>query len=185
MLMLKSYETDRLRLKLLTKESAPMVLSFFEENKALFEPWEPMKSDKFYTLSYIRTFLTAEYNQFTEGKLIRFWVYKKDNPDKIIGTVCFQNMIREPYHSCILGYKFDGQYHHQGFATESVNKCIDIMFREYHIHRINAYIMPNNTASLRLINRLSFRYEGTAVSFARICGEWTDHLHYVLVNPLD
>lgn len=183
--MLKSYETERLQIKLLTKESAPMVLSFYEESRELFEPWEPKRSNNFYTLTYIRTFLTAEFNQISEGKLIRFWVFLKDNPEVIIGTVCFQNLLREPYCSCSLGYKFSGKYHHRGFATESIKKCIEILFTEYHMHRIDAYIMPNNLASLRLIKRLFFEYEGTAVSFAKICGEWSDHMHYALVNPLD
>jgi ribosomal-protein-alanine N-acetyltransferase len=52
------------------------------------------------------------------------------------------------------------------------------------MHRIDAFIMPNNLASLRLIKRLSFEYEGTAISFAKICGEWTDHMHYALINPV-
>jgi ribosomal-protein-alanine N-acetyltransferase len=50
------------------------------------------------------------------------------------------------------------------------------------MHRIDAYIMPNNTDSLRLIERLSFHYEGFSQSFARINGIWTDHKHYALVN---
>jgi ribosomal-protein-alanine N-acetyltransferase len=59
------------------------------------------------------------------------------------------------------------------------------MFSDYHMHRIDAYIMPNNNASLRLIKRLSFEYEGLSSSFARIGGRWTDHMHFALVNPLD
>ena len=181
--MTKFYETERLLLRVLGKDSAPMVLSFYSENRELFEPWEPRRSHNFYTMPYQKAFLTAEYNQIAEGKLLRYWVFLKHQPEQIIGTVCFQNILKEPYHSCSIGYKFSQQYLHQGYATESIRKAIDLVFREHHIHRINAYIMPDNVPSLQLIERLSFHYEGICQSFARIDGVWSDHAHYALISP--
>ena len=181
--MAKSYVTDRLILRELGKESAPLVLSFYEENRTFFEPFEPVRSHNFYTLGYQKALLTAEHNQISEGKLIRYWVFCKDQPEELVGTVCFQNILKDPYHSCSLGYKFSQRYLHQGYATESIQKCIDLLFDESQIHRIDAYIMPNNTASIRLIERLSFQYEGTCRSFAKINGNWGDHRHYALINP--
>lgn len=183
--MYKSYATDRLILKPLTKEAAPLVLSFYEDNKSLFEPWEPTRSHNFYTLSYHKASLSAEYNQMAEGKLMRFWVFLKDNPDEIIGSVCFQNFLREPYLSSCLGYKFSRRYLHQGYAQESIIKGIAILFEEYRMHRIEAYIMPDNIPSKALIERLSFQYEGISYAYARINGSWTDHLRYSLINPRD
>ena len=58
--MLKGYETDRLVLTVLNKEAAPLVLSFYNDNAEVFEPWEPKRSANFYTLSYHRSLLTAE-----------------------------------------------------------------------------------------------------------------------------
>ncbi len=183
--MFKTFETDRLLLKTLTTDFAHLVLSFYEDNMDLFEPWEPKRSNNFYTLSYQKASLTAEFNQMTEGKLLRYWVFLKDNPEEIIGSICFQNFLKEPYQSCSLGYKFSRNYHHQGYALESITKSIELLFEEQHLHRIEAFIMPNNEPSLRLINRLSFFCEGTAYSFARIGDIWTDHKHYALINPKD
>jgi [ribosomal protein S5]-alanine N-acetyltransferase len=180
-----TYETDRLVLKGLNKDAASMVLHFYEDNKSEFEPWEPKRSSNFYTLSYQKASLAAEQNQMTEGKLLRYWVFLKDHPEDIIGTVCFQNFLREPYQSCILGYKFSHFYWHQGYALESITKCIDNMFSEYFIHRIEAYIMPDNMPSRNLIEKLDFQLEGLIRSFARIDGHWTDHFLYSLINPLD
>lgn len=183
--MQRILETERLQLMTLTKEAAPLVLAFYEENKDIFEPWEALRSNNFYTLSYQKAFLTAEYNQMAEGKLLRFWVFLKEQPEALIGTVCFQNFLKDPYHSCILGYKFSHLYHHQGYATESIQECMRLVFDEFNIHRMEAYIMPSNTPSLRLIERLSFRYEGFAYSYARIRGIWEDHLRYSYINPMD
>jgi len=183
--MQTTHETDRLILKTINKEAATMVLSFYENNKSHFEPWEPKRSDNFYTLSYQKASLTAEYNQMTEGKLLRYWVFLKDNPEEIIGSVCFQNFLGEPYHSCSLGYKFNHKHLHQGYAQEGIGKGIKLMFNERKLHRIEAFILPNNKPSIKLIERLSFCYEGISNSFARIDGIWTDHKRYALINPID
>lgn len=183
--MTKFLETDRLLLRTLTKDAAPMVLDFYDSNKEFFEPWEPKRSHNFYTLSYQKAFLTAEHNQIADNKLIRYWVFLKDCPEEIVGTVCFQNLMREPYQSCSIGYKFSRKYLHQGYATESVRTCLGIIFNEHPMHRVDAFIMPSNTASLRLIERLGFDYEGTCRSFAKINGSWADHKHYALIHTDD
>ncbi len=177
------YESNRLLYKVLNKNYASPVLSFYEDNKSNFEPWEPKREDNFYTLPYQRASLIVENNLITEGKLLRLWAFLKDNPDEIVGCVCFQNILREPYRSCSLGYKISYKYLHQGYAYEALNKCIDILFAEYPIHRIEAYIMENNEPSMRLIERLSFHYEGLSYDYARIRGIWTNHRRYSLINP--
>jgi ribosomal-protein-alanine N-acetyltransferase len=183
--MLTAYETDRLFLKMLNKDSASKVLDFYDENRFHFEPWEPKRESRFYTLSYQKASLTAEYNLAAEGKLYRYWIFTKDNPEEIIGCTCFQNFLPNPYRSCSLGYKLSYKYLHQGYATESIQKCIQIIFNEHHMHRIDAFIMPSNKPSLRLAERLDFHYEGLSLSFAKIGDTWADHLHYALINPQD
>lgn len=183
--MLTSYETKRLALKQLNRDAAGMVLNFYEENKSIFERWEPRRVDNFYTLSYQKASLTAEYHQMLEGKLLRYWVFFKDNPNEIIGSLCFQNFLKGPYQSCSLGYKFSQRHQHNGYAYESTRKSIEVMLNESPIHRIEAFIMPNNLPSIRLIEKLPFAYEGISYSYANINGTWSDHLRYALVNYRD
>lgn len=179
------YVTERLVLKALGKEAAPAVLAFYKDNISHFEPWEPARSANFYTLAYQKASLTAEYARMAEGKLIRYWVFLKDNPTEIIGSVSFQSFLGQPYQSCSLGYKLSHRHLHKGYAYESIQKGIEIVFNEYHVHRIEAHIMPDNTPSLKLIEKLSFQYEGISRSYARINGCWTDHRRYSLINPKD
>lgn len=181
--MSELYQTNRLLLRILNKEDAAFVLSFFKDNQGEFEPWEPNKDFNFYTLAYQKASLTAEKNLMADGKLLRYWIFKKDNPEEVIGSICFQNILREPYSSCSLGYKLSHLHRNQGYATEGLHKCIEIAFKEQHLHRIEALIMENNEPSLRLIKRLGFQYEGLAYSYAKINGVWTDHRRYVLINP--
>lgn len=183
--MYSYYETDRLILKTLGKEAAPMVLSFYEENKDHLEPWEPIRSFNFYSLYFQKASLTAETHLMAEGKLIRYWVSLKDNPDEIIGTICFLNFLRSPYNSCTIGYKFGKKYCHKGYAFESISKSIEIFWNKYNLHRIEAYIMETNQPSIGLIKRLKFDYEGICYSYAYIGGQWRDHNRYSIINPAD
>lgn len=178
-------ETDRLILNIMNSDSVPMVLAFYEDNKAQFEKWEQKRPNHFYSLSYQKASLSADYYQIAEGKLLRYWVFLKENPDEIVGTVCFQNFLKAPYLSCTIGYKFNQKYSHNGYAFESIQKGLEIIFNEYGMHRIEAFIMPNNMASLRLIERLPFIYEGISYSYANINGIWSDHKRYVCINPKD
>ena len=177
------YETDRLYLKILDGSSAADVLRFFLLNREVFERSEALLPDNFYTVKFQRRTLEYEYNMCIKQTGIRFWVYEKTDPAHIIGTVCFRNIMRHVYQSCEIGYKFDQKYWHHGYAYEALSKCIYIAFYELNLHRIAAYIMPDNTASIRLAERAGFEREGMARKNALIRGVWEDHMVYSLIRP--
>ena len=114
---------------------------------------------------------------------VRFYVFLKDDPDRIIGTICFRDITRSIYDSCEVGYKFDERFWHHGYATEALIEGIDIMFGDLGLHRITACVMPGNTPSIRLLESLYFKREGLLRQNARIQGEWTDHYLYSLIHP--
>lgn len=176
------YETDRLVLRVLKAADAPAVLDFQMRNKDLFEQYEPARPENFYTIEYQKVLLNCEYNLTVKLSAVRFYVFLKDDPDTIIGTVCFRNMLHAVYSSCEIGYKFDAQYHRQGYASEAMTEGIRIMFDELKLHRIIANVMPENHASIRLLESLGFKREGIARDYARIQGEWRDHFCYSLIH---
>lgn len=177
------YETDRLVLRVLRAEWAPAVLAFYLDNRDLFEKYEAIRPENFYTESYQKTLLNAEYNLAFRLSAVRFYVFRKDAPEQIIGSVCFRNIVRAMLQSCEAGYKFDARFHHQGYASEALQKGIDVMFREVKLHRIVANVMPSNEPSIRLLERLGFSCEGLERQSALIRGTWQDHARYALLNP--
>ena len=177
------YETDRLILKVLRPEAAKKVLCFYLDNKELFEKYEASRPDNFYTVKYQKSVLLCEYNLTVQLSAVRFYVFLKDDPDRIIGTICFRDITRSIYDSCEVGYKFDERFWHHGYATEALIEGIDIMFGDLGLHRITACVMPGNTPSIRLLESLYFKREGLLRQNARIQGEWTDHYLYSLSHP--
>lgn len=182
--MMLSLSTERLMLEVLHENRAPEALDFYIRNKEFFEQWEPLRPDLFYTLNYHKSSMTYEYQQTIKGKELRYWIFLKNRPDTIIGTVCFHNIMRGSYQSCIIGYKIDRFYLRQGFAYEALSAAIQSIFSSYGIHRIEAYIHPQNLASIALINKLHFLHEGTAYKAIQLQGLWTDHYRYALVNEM-
>ncbi len=176
------YETQRLYLKVLTPDYAPAVLSFLYENREYFEPYETDKQDGYYTTKYQRNNLRMELQAFSKKKYIRFYVFKKGNDNDIIGTISFSNILPYPYSSASLGYKFDRHNLHMGYASEAVSCAVFSVFRDSVIHRIEAFVMPDNIPSIHLLDRIGFEYEGICKKSISICGQYKDHLRYALVK---
>ncbi|MBQ1994485.1 MAG: GNAT family N-acetyltransferase [Lachnospiraceae bacterium] len=176
--MLFQYETDRLVLKVLTPESAPMVLDFYNRDRELFEKYEIERSPEFYSVAYLQKVLRYEYNLFQKGTLARYYVFLKCRPSQIIGTVCLHNITRTAFMSCEIGYKFSSQYHHQGYATEAINRCMNIAFYEIGLHRITATVCFGNKASAKILENLGFSVDGILRDYLILNGRFTDHALY-------
>lgn len=180
--MLLQYETNRLILKVLGPDYASDVLRFYNKDKELFEKYEADRSPNFYTVAHQRNILHLEYGLTLKMQQVRFYVFLKEDPATIIGTVCLYN-ISNLYSKAELGYKFSSEYHHQGYASEAVEKILDIAFTEINLHRICARVQEDNQPSIRLLVGLGFQKEGVCRDYLRIKGVWTDHLQYSLLAP--
>lgn len=177
------YETNRLTLKVLRPDAAKKVLCFYLDNKELFEKYEAERPENFYTVKYQKSVLSCEFNLTMQLSSVRFYVFLKENPEQIIGTVCFRNIVRSVYDCCEVGYKFDSRFWHNGYAAEALILGINVMFASLGLHRIEARVMPENAASIRLLESLCFSREGLLRQCTRINGKWEDHYLYSLIRP--
>ena len=182
--MFFEYQTNRLILRVLGPDAAPQVLDFLLRDRALFERYEGDRAPMFYTEQFQRETLQYEYNLACKGMHVRFYVFLKEKPQDIIGTVCFHNIQPAMYSCCELGYKFSSAYHHNGYASVAVEKGIDVMFTELHLHKIAAWAMPENEPSIRLLTSLGFACEGICRDRLYVHGRWCDHAQYSLISPM-
>ena len=176
------YKNNHLILRVLTAEYADAVLSFYRRNREQFDIYETDKPDHFYTKAFIQSLLTAEYNAFFAGKHIRFFLFDTNFPDKIIGTVSFSDIKKGAFCSCTTGYKIDKEFQHLGYGRRMLTMALKILVTEMHMHRVEAYIAPQNTASISLATKLGFIPEGTAYSYVYLRGKWEDHLRFVYIS---
>ncbi len=178
--MLLQYETRRLILKVLGPDYANDVLRFYLRDRELFEQYEADRSPNFYTESHQRNILQLEYKLTLKLSQVRFYVFLKEDPETIIGTVCLYD-ISSSYSRAEIGYKFSSAHHHKGYATEAIEKLIDIAFSDLNLHRLSAHVLEHNIPSIRLLIGLGFEKEGICRDYLCLNGLWTDHLQYSLV----
>ena len=170
--------TKRLILHVESKDSANQILSFYLENKRDFEKVEPTRPMNFYTLAYHRLTLDMEEAEILGRKHLRYYIYLKEHPEEIIGTICFSNIRKCPFYSATLGYKIDKRYRRQGIAKEAISFCLPKMKSEYGIHRIECRVLPDNIASISLLKSLGFFEEGIEREGVEIDGTLRDHLRF-------
>lgn len=182
--MLTCYETERLLLKILSPEHCHSVLHFYKENHEAFCPYVPFMPDNYYTADYQRSALTLEYNFFLKQKGVRFYIFLKEHPAKIIGTVSFMDIKRQYSQSALVGYRFGSTWQHKGYAFESMQKGAQIMFEEERLHRLEAFVQPDNQPSRNLLKRLGFRFEGVSYSHTRMPNGWQDMERYSLIGQI-
>ena len=180
--MLLQYETRRLILKIIGPDYANNVLKFYLNDKELFEKYETDRSPNFYSEGHQHNILQVEYGLALKMQQIRFYVFLKDKPDQIIGTICLYD-VSSIYSRAEVGYKFSSKYHHKGYASEAVEKLMDIAFIELNLHRITAHVQEENSPSIRLLEGLGFEKEGICRDYLYLHGTWRNHIQYSLLSP--
>ena len=91
---------------------------------------------------------------------------------------CDLNTIDHQHRRAELGYLFARDYWGQGYAAEAARAVIASAFGALGLERLTARIHKGNDASVRLIERLNFRYEGTMRGCILRDGERRDCLIY-------
>ena len=79
-----------------------------------------------------------------------------------------------------VGYWIDREHAGAGTMVTAVAMASDHCWFTMGLHRIEVAIRPENTASLRVVEKLGFRPEGRAPRYLHIDGEWRDHLLFAL-----
>lgn len=174
--------TNKLCLRELSGEDAEMFCRFLVRNKEHFENSGPAYDEDYVNPQYHRKQLVRSKAESLDGRHYKFGIFRKDDLDTIIGTAALSNIVLGNFCSCFLGYRIDKDECSKGFATEAVAGVIEFAFNTLNLHRIEANIIPGNTTSIRVAEKLGFVYEGASEKYLLINGNWKKHLHYALIN---
>src|SRR5690554_4483899 len=83
--------------------------------------------------------------------------------------------------SATLGYWVSERFAGRGATPTAVALATDHCFFSLGLHRMEICIRPENSASLRVVEKLGFRYEGLRRRYIHIDGDWRDHFCFALV----
>ncbi|RLK59570.1 GNAT family N-acetyltransferase [Actinokineospora cianjurensis] len=91
------------------------------------------------------------------------------------GQVTVGNVIRGSLCSAWVGYWVAADIVGGGVATAAAALVVDHCFTAAGLHRVEATVRPENAASLRVLAKLGFRYEGLFRRYLDVAGGWRDH----------
>ncbi len=98
------------------------------------------------------------------------------------GEINLNSVQRGPFQSCYIGYWIDQAKAGCGYTPEGVVVLLRYSFEELHLHRVQAAIVPRNSASLRVAEKLKLREEGLAERYLEINGVWEDHIRFAMTS---
>lgn len=103
-----------------------------------------------------------------------------EHDGEIVGQLNVSNILYGSVASAILGYWIAPEAAGKSITPTAVALATDYLFNVVGLHRVEIDIRPENAASLRVVEKLGFRYEGLKERFIHINGDWRDHFIFAL-----
>lgn len=94
------------------------------------------------------------------------------------GQVTVSNIVRGSAQFASVGYWLDQRFAGRGVMPLAVALVIDHCFTTGGLHRLEISIRPENSNSLRVVEKLGIREIGYAPRYLHIDGAWRDHRMY-------
>ena len=98
------------------------------------------------------------------------------------GEINLSSVQRGPYQNAYVGYWIDEAVAGHGYTPEAFVVLCRFAFEELALHRLQASIIPRNSASRRVVEKLGLRNEGVAERYLEINGVWEDHVRYAITS---
>ncbi|MCU1658003.1 MAG: rimJ [Pseudonocardiales bacterium] len=99
---------------------------------------------------------------------------------RLVGQMNVSNVVHGVLRSCTVGYWVDRDVAGRGVVPTALALVIDHCFAQVGLHRIEVDIRPENTASLRVVEKLGLRREGYYERYLDIDGAWRDHVAFAV-----
>jgi ribosomal-protein-alanine N-acetyltransferase len=101
---------------------------------------------------------------------------------RFAGQVTVNNIVRGSAMFASVGYWLDQDFAGRGLMPRAVAMVIDHCFTTAGLHRIEIAIRPENSNSLRVVEKLQIREIGYAPRYLHIDGDWRDHRLYAVTR---
>jgi ribosomal-protein-alanine N-acetyltransferase len=99
---------------------------------------------------------------------------------RFVGQVTVSNIVRGSAQFASIGYWIDQRCAGRGIMPRAVAMAIDHCLTTAGLHRVEVCIRPENTNSLRIVEKLGLHEVGLAPRFLHIDGAWRDHRIYAV-----
>jgi ribosomal-protein-alanine N-acetyltransferase len=145
-------------------------------SRSWLRPWEatnpaaPMQWD---TKASIR-------NQIANARAGAGLPFIIETDGRLAGQLNVSGMTYGSLASATIGYWVGAGFAGRGLTPTAVALATDHVFFTVGLHRMEICIRPENGPSLRVVEKLGFRYEGLRRRYIHINNDWRDHFCFAL-----
>ena len=149
-------------------------------NADWLRPWEPTNPETPLFRSGLGPYVSMVHTMRREARqgLALPWIVTHEGD--FVGQLTIGAIVWGSARSAQIGYWVDRQVAGRGVIPTAVALAVDHCFFTVGLHRLEANIRPENTASRRVVEKLGFREEGIRRRHLHIDGAWRDHICYAL-----
>lgn len=163
-------------LRLVRPRDAKVLQQELLDNRGWLEPWEATLPGMKNTFD-MRVGIKRLLQQYREGSGVPFVM---EHDGEIAGQLNIWGIARGSMATATIGYWVSERFAGLGITPTAVAMATDIAFRQLRLHRMEICIRPENQPSLRVVQKLGFRYEGLRERYIHIDGDWRDHHCFAL-----
>jgi len=165
-------------IRLVRARDARVLQQLLLDNRSWLRRWEATSPDGPVSFD-MRLSIRRLLQQHREGSGVP---YVMEYDGEVTGQLNVWGIARGSLASATIGYWIAEKFAGRNITPISVALATDICFRELNLHRVEICIRPENRASLRIVEKLGFRYEGYRRRYIHIDGDWRDHYAFALVR---
>ncbi len=148
-----------------------------EQSRAFLQPWEPSWPLDDLTRSAFRRRLERYARELERNEAFPFFIFRA--ADRVlVGGLNLTNVRRGAAATASLGYWMGVPFAGRGLMTAAVRQVLDLAHGRLELRRVEAACLPENAASVRLLEKTGFQREGLGREYLSINGVWRDHLLY-------
>ena len=179
----RSWETERLLLRVLGPDSAAAVREYGLRSAQFQKPFDPIRPADFWELPVVADRLVCQEYEAEQDRSLCLFISHQSEPDRVLGAINLRNIVRGAMQGATLGYGLAPDAIGNGYMTESAKRIVEIAFYDLELHRVEVNIMPRNSASLAVAQRAGFIREGLSPHYLQINGVWEDHIRFARIAP--
>jgi ribosomal-protein-alanine N-acetyltransferase len=145
-------------------------------NRAWLRPWEATNPDGANSFD-IKAQVRGLIKQMKDNQGLPFVI---EYQGEVVGQLNVSNILYGSVGSAILGYWIAPEFAGKQITPTGVAIAIDYLLNIIGLHRVEIDIRPENAASLRIVEKLGLRFEGTKERYIHINGDWRDHFVFAV-----
>jgi ribosomal-protein-alanine N-acetyltransferase len=149
-------------------------------NERWLRPWEPTAQASWAERSAVSAWAPLHSALRRGGRAGTMLPFMIAYGGRLVGQINASNVTMGVLRSCTIGYWVDEEVAGRGITPTAVALLIDHCIAEVGLHRVEIDIRPENTASLRVVEKLGLRREGFYERYLDIDGGWRDHVAFAV-----